>query len=96
MKSSNHKIVGMSIDLKRLLKWQMRRGMKELDLILESFIEKSYENFTQNDFILLAKLASHEDQTLWNCLVLHEKIDPELNELIQKIKRNYQERFICS
>ena len=74
----------------------MRRGMKELDLILEYFIEKDYEKFTQNDFILLSKLTNYEDQTLWNSLVLNEKIETGLDLFLDKIRKSYQERFICS
>ncbi len=50
------------------LRWLCRRGMKELDLLLEGYIEHSYLNATEAD-----------QQAFKSILQLP---DPELNDLI--------------
>ena len=50
------------------LKWQCRRGMKELDLILERFVEGQEEALTAGHWPELEALLDTEDDMLWEWL----------------------------
>ena len=50
------------------LRWQCRRGMKELDLILERFIEEQREALTAGHWPELEALLDTEDDMLWEWL----------------------------
>ena len=41
---------------KARLKWQCRRGMRELDLLLEEFLEHRYQSLSQPDRDAFARL----------------------------------------
>ena len=51
------------------LRWQCRRGMLELDLILESFLNKNYANLSTCEQDLFEQLLDYSDHELCNCLV---------------------------
>lgn len=49
----------------RKLRWLCRRGMKELDMLLESFLHENREPLARGDFPQLEALLSAEDDRLW-------------------------------
>lgn len=51
------------------LRWQCRRGMLELDLILESFLNKNYVNLSACEQGLFEQLLDYSDQELSDCLI---------------------------
>ena len=81
IKSYNGNIVidrGKFLDYHRL-RWACRRGMLELDLILEPFLENVYPGLDEQDKILFQKLLEGEDQDLFNWFL--NKAQPEAVEL---------------
>lgn len=55
------------------LRWQCRRGLLELDLMLNRFLDKSYSSLSlsqKQDFVQLLETA---DQTLYRWLIAIEK-----------------------
>jgi antitoxin CptB len=50
------------------LKWHCRRGMKELDLLLERFIDRNRKALTAGEWPELEDLLETEDDTLWDWL----------------------------
>ena len=46
------------------LRWQCRRGMLELDYILENFVEHRYEELTLEQKQLFVRVLDFEDQLL--------------------------------
>jgi len=50
----------------RKLKWLCRRGMKELDILLERFIENNQESLADGSWPELEALLCTEDDILWN------------------------------
>ncbi len=48
------------------LRWASRRGMLELDLILEPFLENVYPTLTEEEQVLYQHLLESEDQDLFN------------------------------
>jgi len=51
------------------LRWQCRRGMLELDLMLESFVEKRYENLPLKTKKAFHQLLKCQDQILLDYLM---------------------------
>ena len=50
---------------KNRLMWASRRGMLELDLMLQPFVEKHYDQLDQTDQQLFQELLELEDQQLF-------------------------------
>ena len=48
------------------LKWACRRGMLELDLVLEPFMENIFSTLSDEDKLRFEKLLENEDQDLFN------------------------------
>jgi len=76
----------MSIDVGRL-RWRSRRGMRELDVILLTFLERSFENLNDADKALYDSLLDLPDPELYDYLVRrHDPADPELARLVAIIR----------
>ena len=50
----------------RKLKWLCRRGMKELDILLERFIEQNTDALAQGSWPEFETLLQTEDDLLWD------------------------------
>ena len=50
------------------LRWLCRRGMKELDVLLEAFLEKNTEELNSGAWPIFEELLSQEDNQLWDWL----------------------------
>ena len=75
-------------DAERKLRWQCRRGLKELDVILEPFMEEHYLDLAPDDQALFARLIAEEDVDLlaWFMQYLRPE-DPELERMIHVVLR---------
>ncbi len=49
----------------RKLRWLCRRGMKELDVLLESFLEQNQQALESGSWPELEALLSSEDDVFW-------------------------------
>ena len=58
----------MTLPDKQHLLWQCRRGMLELDLLLEQFLETSYDSLDDTDRIAFVSLLKENDQDLYGWL----------------------------
>ena len=58
---------------KNRLMWASRRGMLELDLMLQPFVERHYDQLEQTDQQLFQELLKLEDQQLFLWLVRGEQ-----------------------
>ncbi|MFV2004666.1 MAG: succinate dehydrogenase assembly factor 2 [Gammaproteobacteria bacterium] len=58
-----------SEDLPVNYKWQCRRGMLELDLLLNNFVDKEVRNLTAEQKQTFELLLSYPDQTLLDLLL---------------------------
>ena len=47
------------------LKWACRRGMLELDMLLEPFLAKTYPNLSQEERLIFQRLLTASDQELF-------------------------------
>ena len=70
------------------LKWQCRRGMLELDMFLQSYLDKCYENETPEERLNFTVLLKFPDQELLEYLMLRKAPDEkEFTHVISKIRK---------
>ncbi len=76
----------MDADRARLT-WACRRGMLELDLLLEGFMERGYDALEDNERALFERLLQTGDQQLLGWLLGHEVPDEkEFIPIIEAIR----------
>lgn len=69
----------------RLL-WRCRRGMLELDLVLQRFIERDYAQLSDVELTTLARLLESPDPDLLDYFNgVAQPSDPELQALVRRI-----------
>ena len=67
--------------------WQCRRGMLELDLLLNNFVNKEVEVLTPQQKQTFELLLSYPDQTLLDLLLGNSVAsDPSISIIVQKIR----------
>ena len=69
-------------------KWQCRRGMLELDLLLNNFVDKGVESLSAEQKQTFEMLLSYPDQTLLD-LLLGNSVSSDLSiaSLVQQIQK---------
>ncbi len=71
---------------KNRLRWACRRGMLELDLILEPFVEGHFELLEESDQLRFETLLECEDQNLFLWLMKRGQPDsPDLQRIVRII-----------
>jgi len=69
------------------LRWQCRRGMLELDLLLNRFLDSSYGGLDLSERQAFVRLLGYQDQILQDWLIGHAvPADPALSPLIAQIR----------
>lgn len=69
------------------IRWQCRRGMLELDILLIGFFDRYYLSLDEDNKILFEELLSNTDQDLYSWLVKNETPpDLGLADLVNKIR----------
>ena len=73
-------------ELKRL-RWRCRRGMKELDQLLERWLDREYATASDSERGVFLELLASEDDRLWKWFLGQEAPhDAELAGLVQRIR----------
>ena len=68
------------------LRWQCRRGMLELDLILQDFFDKNYLTLVPDDQDLFERLLTYPDQELYSYLIKRQPMtDRAMQALMERI-----------
>jgi antitoxin CptB len=81
----------METEIPSKLRWQCRRGMLELDVLLGNFLEKAYRNLNQENQLLFVKLLENNDQDLFNWLIGKSiPEDEEIAMMIDKVREHAQ------
>ncbi|NNL96491.1 MAG: succinate dehydrogenase assembly factor 2 [Xanthomonadales bacterium] len=72
------------------LRWLSRRGMKELDVLFEAFLEKHQQALAEGAFPDLESFLANEDDQLWDWLQL-SRTPPrdEWAELVAQMRREF-------
>lgn len=70
------------------LRWRLRRGMKELDVLLERYFERRYAAADGAEQRAFARLLEHEDPEIWHWLMAQAPVPGELDHVIRQIRRH--------
>lgn len=73
---------------KSRIRWLCRRGMKELDVLLERFMESAYDDLTVEEHSAFETLLGKEDPDLYDLLT--NRIEPASKiqaDIIERIGR---------
>jgi len=69
--------------------WMCRRGMLELDLLLERFLNKHFDGLTHHEKQSLVAFLQQDDTALYDLLVARVvTVDPKWQWIINKIFTN--------
>ncbi len=76
----------MGTDRSRLL-WRCRRGIREMDIVLQTFLNESYDSLSDVDQNTFSKLLDEADLDILNWIMGKDKPDSdELMHLITLIR----------
>ena len=71
---------------KGYLQWRCRRGTKELDVVLNRFLDAQYEQLNDQELVDFDALLDTQDTVLWSWLSGQSQTDSEtFQSLINKI-----------
>jgi len=71
------------------LKWRCRRGTKELDYLLESYLDRNYKDSSKEDQLLFVELLSLQDTQLIFFLLGDQLPESKgLAKIVKKIRNN--------
>jgi len=71
----------------RRLRWRCRRGMRELDQLLERWLEREWRTSPTAEREVFLRLLDSEDDRLWKWFLGHETPDDAgLDALVQRIR----------
>ena len=75
-------------ELPRGLRWRLRRGMKELDLVLTRWAEACYANAPDSERAAFDALLACEDPDIWSWLMgYREPPEGATRDLVEQLRR---------
>lgn len=69
---------------KNRLYWASRRGMLELDLVLQPFLDNHYDDLDESDKKLFEQMLESEDQDMFTWFI--DKVDPQDPSTLRIVK----------
>ncbi len=73
------------------LKWRCRRGMLELDILLNTYLEHNYTSMTAAQGDVFNTLLDYPDQVLFDLLMgKMQSSNADITELVTKIQEIHQ------
>lgn len=74
---------------KRRLAWQCRRGLKEVDLVVNGWLDNFFEDAAEADQALFARLLEEQDADLFEWFTERSRPeDPVVADLIDRMLRD--------
>jgi len=71
------------------LRWRCRRGMLELDIILNGFLDKSYSSLDNEQKEILDQMLDYPDQLLFDLFLGNiNSSDKEVSSLVSHIRHS--------
>ena len=70
------------------LRWRQRRGMKELDVLLERYYQHHYESSGGEERAAFARLLEREDPDIWLWVVGQSEPPAEFAHVIAALRRH--------
>ncbi len=79
---------GGELPEKNKIRWNCRRGMKELEVVLLPFLEYCYDEFSLEKQRLFVRMLGYDDASLYSYFMGYEETsDPEVTAMIQEVQR---------
>jgi antitoxin CptB len=74
---------------KARLRWHCRRGMKELDVLLERYLAGRYDGAPETERVAFVALMSEEDPQIWSWIMGFEDLPAgETGHVIQQLRQH--------
>ena len=73
---------------RKALRWRQRRGMKELDVLLERYYHRHYEGASPEDKAAFDRLLDREDPEIWLWVVGQQAPPAEFVNVIAALQRH--------
>lgn len=68
------------------MRWRLRRGMKELDVLFERYAGRRYEGAPASEQHAFASLLTHEDPEIWAWVMDYTPAPEEFAPVIAQIR----------
>jgi len=69
------------------LKWQCRRGLLELDLVLERFLQTQAAQLSNEDAAALGELLEQADNDLWDLVIGRtDRVEARLRGILAQLR----------
>ncbi len=80
---------------KKRLAWRCRRGMLELDIVLQNLIENHFVSLSEAELIQLDTLLDYPDNDFWNLVSTRKVIadNKDLNSLLAKLRNTEMQQL---
>lgn len=70
----------------KALRWRCRRGMRELDQLLERWLDRGWPTSPEAEREVFRRLLATEDDKLWKAFLGHERLaDDDVQQLVERI-----------
>lgn len=70
-------------------RWRCRRGLLELDIILQRFMDQHYTRLDQQGLEQFERLLSLPDNDLWDLITARQvTIDPDLQPILELLQKS--------
>lgn len=70
------------------LRWRLRRGMKELDVLLERYYRERYAAAAPAERAGFERLLEHEDPEIWTWLMGQAPVPTEYADAVRALRRD--------
>lgn len=72
------------------LRWLMRRGMKELDVLTERYYARRWAAAPEHERAAFVKMLSTvEDPDLWSWAMGYSPVPTEFNDVVEQLRRHH-------
>ena len=69
------------------LRWKCRRGLLELDLVLERFLQAEGESLSEGDAAALGELLEQADNDLWDLMIgRSDRVEARLRGILARLR----------
>ncbi|MGH8505991.1 MAG: succinate dehydrogenase assembly factor 2 [Stenotrophobium sp.] len=75
---------------KARLKWLCRRGMKELDVVLERYLATRFDSAPERERNAFVELLDCEDPEIWSWVMGYEELPADAREAVIEQLRQYR------
>lgn len=79
----------MEANTRRML-WRCRRGLLELDIVLQNFIHSRYETLDKQQLTVLEELLDYPDNDLWDLVTARTETTNASQHTMLTMLRNIQ------